>query len=257
MKIGEIVRAGIKAGKNNEAILVDVKAAHPDANTTAKTIAWYRSDEKKKGTDAPKVKRAAKSATSLTPVAPVLSTAEAFHYEAKKVKNFMGQDCPGYNCDLIRDGMKVAEVVQDGSGGMTMVHWVDYKEPKVEQTFWHHDGTQHTRMMTPEEAKLFGHILDLSYSVNFGNGPETSHHSEETFIDELVFVAKLRKQAERIKKDTDRITFKDGDKVYTLKSAESLPALKARIAREKGPQIVILNDLTVEEIVAILLANAE
>lgn len=37
----------------------------------------------------------------------------------KGVKNFMGHDCPGYNCTLYLDGEKVATVVYDGGGGDT------------------------------------------------------------------------------------------------------------------------------------------
>ena len=45
--------------------------------------------------------------------------------EVKKIKTFMGMDCPGYNCDLHVDGKLVAYVVDDGSGGSTGFCWVE------------------------------------------------------------------------------------------------------------------------------------
>lgn len=53
--IGEIVRDGLKAGKQTEEILAEVKKHHPKAATSAKTVAWYRSQMKADG-DLPKGK---------------------------------------------------------------------------------------------------------------------------------------------------------------------------------------------------------
>lgn len=49
----------------------------------------------------------------------------------RKVKTFMGMDCPGYNCELLFNGKPVACVVQDGSGGETQIEW---KSPEDEKT---------------------------------------------------------------------------------------------------------------------------
>ena len=47
MKISEIIKAGITAGKSTEAILAEVHAAHPDAETKAASVAWYKAQMKK------------------------------------------------------------------------------------------------------------------------------------------------------------------------------------------------------------------
>jgi hypothetical protein len=46
-------------------------------------------------------------------------------FEIKKVKTFKGNDCPGYNLDLWMNGRKIAEVIDDGSGGMVQFDYVD------------------------------------------------------------------------------------------------------------------------------------
>lgn len=41
--IGNVIVAGIKAKKDNEAILKDVKKKFPKAKTTSACVSWYRS----------------------------------------------------------------------------------------------------------------------------------------------------------------------------------------------------------------------
>ncbi|ADY14175.1 hypothetical protein [Sphaerochaeta globosa] len=44
-------------------------------------------------------------------------------YEVKSVKSFMGTEGYGYNCNLYRDGKKVAEVVDTADGGAVNFYW--------------------------------------------------------------------------------------------------------------------------------------
>lgn len=44
-------------------------------------------------------------------------------YEVKSVKTFMGTEGYGYNCNLYRDGKKVAEVVDTADGGSVNFYW--------------------------------------------------------------------------------------------------------------------------------------
>jgi len=86
-------------------------------------------------------------------------------YEVKAVKGFMGSDCPGYNATLYRDGVKVALVINEGSGGEELVEWVDRNAPRVEVQTTDHNGKPMTMRCTPEEAKLMefleGKKIDL------------------------------------------------------------------------------------------------
>ena len=54
-------------------------------------------------------------------------------YQIKGLKIFKGMDDHGFNCNLLRYGKKIAEVVNDGSGGPTLFHWLDKaEEPKLQ-----------------------------------------------------------------------------------------------------------------------------
>ena len=44
-------------------------------------------------------------------------------YEVKSVKTFMGTEGYGYNCNLYRDGKKVAEVIDTADGGAVNFYW--------------------------------------------------------------------------------------------------------------------------------------
>ena len=55
-------------------------------------------------------------------------------YEAKNIKTFMGMDVPGFNCTLYRDGKRIAEVIEDGSGGEAYFRWlIDGEEVKLKE----------------------------------------------------------------------------------------------------------------------------
>ena len=50
--IGELAKEGLVGGKTNEEVLADVLKRYPDASTSLKSIAWYRSRLRKElGTD--------------------------------------------------------------------------------------------------------------------------------------------------------------------------------------------------------------
>lgn len=44
-------------------------------------------------------------------------------YEVKSVRTFMGTEGYGYNCNLYRDGKKVAEVIDTADGGAVNFYW--------------------------------------------------------------------------------------------------------------------------------------
>ena len=49
-------------------------------------------------------------------------------YKVKAVKSFMRLEGYGYNCNLYRDGKKVAEVINMADGGEVNFNWKDDKE---------------------------------------------------------------------------------------------------------------------------------
>jgi hypothetical protein len=46
-------------------------------------------------------------------------------YNIKNVKSFMGMDCPGYNLSLYKGSTKIADVINDGSGGCVDFRYVN------------------------------------------------------------------------------------------------------------------------------------
>lgn len=68
-------------------------------------------------------------------------------YSVKNVKTFMGTEGYGYNCNLYRDGKKVAEVVDTADGGLVNFYWEAKGEaelfrqyaltlPKIDMSKW-------------------------------------------------------------------------------------------------------------------------
>ena len=105
------------------------------------------------------------------------------NYEVKNVKGFMGEDCPGFNATLYRDGQKVATVIDSGNGGMTDFHWVDWQAPHVDIKFTNDEGKEVSFKWTPEEAKLHEAIQGQTWSFE---GKVMGQKSTEMFVAELV-----------------------------------------------------------------------
>lgn len=62
------------------------------------------------------------------------------------IKSFRGREGYGLNATLLLDGVKVAEVLDEGNGGSTRYNWTD----------GHHD--------TPNEAKVHGYVRELGFT---------------------------------------------------------------------------------------------
>ncbi|MFA5702922.1 MAG: hypothetical protein WC982_05315 [Advenella sp.] len=230
MKIADIIRAGIAAAKTNEQILSDVKAAHPQANTNAACINWYRSKAKKAETKGAK-KAAAKVETQKTPIAAAIGHG----WTVDKLKEFKGMEGSGYNADLYRDGVKVAEVIDDASGGPLMIQWLD----KATETFdtVDYQGKPFARRCTKEEKLLLEYVATLPAYECHGM---TLAHSDETFVDDLVNHGFIVKQVRSLVRGKVAFITAEG-KVYTIKTALSSD-VRARIElQHKGA--TILNDI--------------
>jgi hypothetical protein len=106
-------------------------------------------------------------------------------YTVKNIKSFMGTDMPGYNATLYCDGKAVADVINDGGGGETDIHWKDYKQPSVSVPWKNYKDEPFTINCTPEEAKLYEFLRGKTWSM-----PEIDskvhQHEPDTYIGELV-----------------------------------------------------------------------
>lgn len=237
MKIADIIRNGIADGKDNTAILAEVKAAHPEANTNVACVNWYR-NKAKKSADKVVKKAASKEAPKPTPIAAAIG----HRWTVGQVKSFQGMEGSGYNANLYRDGVKVAEVIDDASGGPMMIHWKDATTETFDTVDY--QGKPFVRKCTKEEKLLLAHVATLPSYEAFGT---TMTHNDETFIDDLVNDGFLLKQFKSLTKGKVAFMTIDG-KLYTMKGALDDKA-KAHIkAKHKGA--IILNELNEEDALA-------
>ena len=234
MKIADIIRAGIAADKTNEMILQEVKASHPEANTNAACVNWYRNKAKKAGDKVVK-KAAAKEAPKPAPLVAAIGHA----WTVSGLKSFNGMEGSGYNAKLHRNGVHVADVIDDASGGPMMIHWKDATTETFDTVDY--KGQPFVRKCTKEEKILLAHVATLPKYEAFGS---TMSHNDETFIDDLVNGGFLLKQFKSLTKGKVAFLTLDG-KIYTMKGAFDDKA-KAHIqAKHKGA--VILNTLSDEQ----------
>jgi len=56
-------------------------------------------------------------------------------YAVAKIKTFRGMDGEGLNAVLLKDGKQVAEILNEGSGGMTLFYWIDRNQGVEEGLF--------------------------------------------------------------------------------------------------------------------------
>jgi len=155
------------------------------------------------------------------------------NYEAKGIKTFRGMEGEGYNADLYRDGKKVAFVIDDATGGMLDVEWLDRKEEKI--------LADHCKTLPDRPAGFLDEGKEPMMAV-----------TPEIFIEDLVNDALLLKDAAKLTKG--KIAFVDKGKMWTMKlGAHTLEAATAHV-RAKHPEASILNGREPREVLAIMRA---
>lgn len=197
--------------------------------------------------------------TANTPAAtPAITTAHG--YTVSGIKTFTGMEGSGFNANLLRDGKKVAEVIDDASGGPLMIHWADEKATPVKCECRDYKDEMVTRHMTPEEAKLNAYILSLPAApagfVGADGKEVVMFPNDEMFIGDLVNDVLTRRSVERRLKSLmkNKIVYIDGGALYTSKAltpAQMAPALVQ--FKAKKPEFNYLNDKPIEEALALAL----
>lgn len=241
MKIGDIVRNGLGQGLTDEQIIAAVLKEHPDAKTSKSTIAWYRSDMKK---TSPKVKTQAESTTALVkPIAQPQAAEGAPHYEVKGLKFWTGTDGQGYEGTLYRNGKKVATFLEEGGGGEPYITWVDRLEAFTtgDALVWDNDLKKRVvklrDRMTPEEARLWAHVLTLPAYVSPVIADCVLEMTPDLFIDCLVGDWQLLQKMKRMLKG--KVVLIDGGKLYTIKAPWTNE--RGDALRKKYPNATFLN----------------
>jgi len=82
-------------------------------------------------------------------------------YEVKSVKTFMGTEGYGYNCNLYRDGKKVAEVIDSADGGAVTFYWEAEGEAEA--------FSQYARTLPPIDMSKFG-MADVPQDIETAIG---------------------------------------------------------------------------------------
>lgn len=91
---------------------------------------------------------------------------------------------PLAQCNILRDGKKVAEYSDGDHGGECTFHWLDYGAPKLPVPVTQYDGKILEWPCTPEEALLRQHIRGMTYDL-FGDG-KLREMSLDIFISEMI-----------------------------------------------------------------------
>jgi hypothetical protein len=117
-------------------------------------------------------------------------------YTVNGIKSFRGMEGLGFNANLLRDGKKVAFVIDSAQGGCLDIQWVDYKEPRVSVSYLK-SGLEEdklvTRNVTPEEKLLLEYVSTLPKQAPDEFWKNGYRIDDETFIANLVDEAEFEK----------------------------------------------------------------
>lgn len=163
------------------------------------------------------------------------------NYSVAAVKTFNGREGRGYSCNLMLNGKKVAEVLDDANGGPLSVRWLDneFSEGQVRQ--W--DDSIKTIRMTKQEAAFEALVMALPKRACKYSESGFRFDSSDIVIEDLVNdQADLKKMKTMLK---SKILFTKGVEIYQSKIIDidrQLPALRA-----KHPTAKFLNTLPEQE----------
>jgi hypothetical protein len=136
-------------------------------------------------------------------------------YQIKNVKSFMGMDFPGYNLSLYKGKTKIAEVINDGSGGMTEFRYTNQEVKKEFETML---------KSLPE------------YDDDFG---EKSVIDEEVFVYILLNEYEIEKKLKReCKKKTLYRLKGDATDQYRFVKFEFTPKVKEYLIKKYGDNLI-------------------
>ena len=167
-------------------------------------------------------------------------------YTVNGIKTFRGHDGYGYNCNILKNGKKIAQVLEDGWGGGLQIDWLDNKTQAV-VTNRTYDDKEVTFNGTVEQALFYAEVMKLP-KLPARDGFEEMHTSVDIVIDEMVNDATAIKKILADLKKKITVQCNDG-KLLTWKitPAHTEPVLRTHILT-KYPDGKIMNDLPVEEV---------
>lgn len=162
-------------------------------------------------------------------------------YTVSGIKTFRGHEGDGFNANLLKDGKKVALVMDDASGGESRFEWVDYKAPRVAVPWVNYQGNPFTLECTPEEASLYEHIRGKHWSFD---GEDRGQIDPALFVSELVDSYETSKKLKKWCK-TQTVFRLEGDAIGSyrlLRIPYSDPRARDFLIRTHGVKITELYD---------------
>lgn len=163
-------------------------------------------------------------------------------YTIKSLKTWNTRDGGGFQCQLLRDGKKVAEVTNDGNGGCFQFDW--FKPQAATVTSQLYDGKLYEYQGCVEEAQLWSVCRAVPPYEYHGTMMTTN---PDMLVSDLVSELELEKQLKRWLKHPVVV---EGGAVSQFKQSPLTDDLRAHI-RKTYPEGVILNDLSFTEAMAI------
>ena len=157
-------------------------------------------------------------------------------YSAKKCKEMQGHDGYVIRFDLCYKGKKVAEVYDDGNGGMVEISWV-YYDNKTESMKEYIEGA----------SKDFDALIEqMGQWESFGRKYD---YNDEVLVMEIYEDQRLEKQLKRKLKGKVLFINEDGNcQEIAWKGTKEINPLHWRIAKKHYPEIkTTLNELPFNE----------
>lgn len=186
-------------------------------------------------------------------------------YKVAKVKTFKGREGEGFNADLIRDGKKVAEIINDASGGCLDFHWLDFAATRVDVNWTGYHNDPVVLHCTPQEAALYEFLRGKTWTLDLaGHDADNSpvQHDPESYASELVGKFLDDKRFRRMCK-TQTLFRLMGDEVgaWRVIKAQYTLVLKERMQARYPTIVEVLNETyatadAVNELVDSLVPNS-
>ena len=158
-------------------------------------------------------------------------------YTVRNLKTFRSDDGGGFSCILMKDGKRVAEIVNDGNGGCFKFWWDD-RQTVVDVKALTYDDKPHVYKGSPEEAALWATCMAIPQFESYGIMMSTN---PDMFVEDLVGDLEVEKAVKRLLK---HYTILDGEAVLQWKNVTPAqhPKLREHIAA-KYPNAIYLSDI--------------
>lgn len=143
-------------------------------------------------------------------------------YALKNVKTFKGMEgAGGFNANLYKDNKKVAEVIDDDSGGPILFHFDDSAEREAYTSF----------------------VSKLTYFCNYSK--ELVAHNVDTYTARMVDAFLLKKQLTRVMKN--KVVFLHNGEMSSVRKDERYPQKQQEFLKKKYHGAVFLTTENFDE----------